>query len=350
MIAFFHQNEVTGTQGGVERFVSSMMQLRDFKTILVTEATSVREDRIGVPLSRLPLPKSFVYSISVILKLRDIRRQLRQRGVSAMEFSRVEYAIFAWLLPGRKTFTIHASGPDRPRMLTRASDWIFGILTAIVADRIQIVGRDPSGLCVPARRIASRKISYIDTWYDDLFTVTDMPSAHAATNVFYSGRISEQKNPEILVEVIKKCSTQYPGKFVFHYFGKDYDTLAMAGVSDLVKNYGLLDVEGLSSAISSCHFGILCSSREGSPFVVVEALACGRGYVLSDIPTLRETYNDMTGIVFARDLNADAFVDALLQLSEKIDDGLSADSIAAGVKGRSKTTLASAVLNEIRGH
>lgn len=349
-IAFFHQNEVENAQGGVERYVATLLSSGPQHPFLITEqAPSASPNRIRVELfGPKSWPKTLRYSLAILFNARRLRRELALRKLEVFEFSRPAYALFAWLFPGRKVFTFHGMGPDRRDRVRRLIHDLTCVPLPVMADSIQIVGRDDSAL---PRWVLSRlrsRVVHIDAWYDERFRPTPLPPLNGGPIiVFYSGRLAEDKNPALLFEIIRKARAELPFPVEFRYFGADTVELERAGLADAVTSSGLLDPKALAAAIAQCHLGILCSKAEGSPFAMVETIACGRGFVASPIRSLVEPYHDKVGVFFAERLDADAFLDAISRARAFLLAGASADVIAAGVKDRSQSNAARAVLTHL---
>lgn len=90
-------------------------------------------------------------------------------------------------------------------------------------------------------------------------------------------------------------------------------------VLDSWKAEGIVDIAGPQTDIASeyhaAHIGVLPSYREGLPKSLLEAAACGRAIVASDVPGCREICrHEVTGLLCpAR--NVEALADALTQLA-----------------------------------
>ncbi|TBW37589.1 glycosyltransferase [Siculibacillus lacustris] len=350
MIVFFHQNEVDGAQGGIERYVATLLAASGDDGLLVTEASDRPADarRMALSLPRLPGPKWIPYALAVFARLGAIRRRLAATTAAVLEFSRPEYVVFAWALPGKRVFTIHGTGPGASEGAKRRIHDLACWFLPWVADRVQVVGRDDSGLSPSVRRRLGSRLAHVDAWYDDHFRAKPVP-AGGPTVVFYAGRIVEQKNPELLFEIIRRGKARFGEAIEFRYFGKDGDRLVEAGVAPLVTFGGLLDAPGLAAAIAGCHMGLMCSHfGEGSPFIVVETLACGRPYVLSSLPTLTGAYGGNPGVRFVASFDADAFLDAIAALRADLDAGLDAATIADAVAPRAKSLATAALLADYR--
>ena len=348
MFAFFHQNDVTDAQGGIERYVDTLLAAAGDAALLVGEPSArPAANRLGLRLPRLPGPKWIPFALAVWANLATIRARLKTARVRTLEFSRPEYVIFAFALPGAKVFTIHGTGPGAGEWAKRVIHDVACWFLPFVADRVQVVGRDDSGLSEGVIRRLGPRLAHIDAWYDDRFTATPMPAGDE-TIVFYAGRIVEQKNPKLLFEIVRRGKERFGDGIEFRYFGKDTDEVEKAGVADRMTCTGLLDADGLARAIAGCHMGLMCSHfGEGSPFIIVETLACGRPYVLSALPTLTGAYGGNPAVRFAPAMTADAFLDTVAALKHDLDAGLDADAVRASVADRSKAAATRALLADL---
>jgi glycosyltransferase involved in cell wall biosynthesis len=213
-----------------------------------------------------------------------------------------------------------------------------------VADAVQIVGRDPSALTPSVLAHLSTRVRYIDAWYDDTFCVSPFRNLDGPLRIFYAGRLAPMKNPELLLKVIETSQRVCGDSVEFRYFGAD-----AAKIPDRFKeqfpSFGLLSAPELAEAISDCHVGILCSGfGEGSPFIVVEALACGRGFILPPLAGLLDSYRNHRGVMFAPDYSVDAFLDTLTRMQTEIRNGLTPEIIASDVRDRSKAIVVREIL------
>ena len=349
LYAFFHQNDVTDAQGGIERYVDTLIAAAGDEGLLVSEPPArPAPNRLGLPLPRLKGPKWIPFTLAVWANLGKIRARLKASATRVLEFSRPEYVAFAWALPGARVFTIHGTGPGAGETAKRAIHDAACWALPFVADRVQVVGRDDSGLSESVVRRLGPRLAHIDAWYDDRFTATQLPRSEK-TIVFYAGRIVEQKNPKLLFEIIREGKRRHGDALEFRYFGKDVEEIEKAGLADLVTCTGLLDAAGLTKAISECHMGLMCSHfGEGSPFIVVETLACGRPYVLSPLPTLTGAYGDNPHARFTTDWSVDAFLETIASVATDIEAGrIDPEAVRASVAHRAKPVATRALLDEL---
>lgn len=349
MLVHFHQNDVTDAQGGIERYVDTLISAASPDALLVSETPArPAENRLGLRLPALPGPKWIPFALAVFRHAAAIRARLKAAPRRVLEFSRPEYVAFAWMFPGAKVFTIHGTGPGAGERAKRIVHDVACWCLPLVADRVQVVGRDDSGLSANVVRRLGPRLAHVDAWYADRFTATPLPKSEK-TIVFYAGRIVEQKNPELIFATIREAKARLGDRVEFRYFGKDVEEIAKAGLSDVVACTGLLDAASLTRAIGECHMGLMCSHfGEGSPFIVVETLACGRPYVLSRLPTLTSAYGANPSVRFAAGWTAADFVEAIVAVKTDIDAGrLEAEAIRASVAARAEPIATRALIAEL---
>lgn len=341
--AFFHQNAVGGVQGGIERYLATLLTQGGQQCVLVCEDKQNTHPQIcGLSLPDLPrCPQWLLFVIAVWQQVFKIRRFLKDHSVTAIEFSRPEYVLFSFLFRGKKVFTFHGTGPapaERGKyFIHHAACWLM----PLCADGIRVIGRDIGALPKFIREIMRDKITFIDAWYDPVFTPAPFPTQDNGTHVFYAGRLAKMKNPDLLFSIIRYVKLEHGQGINFHYFGSDGDKIPADIRNTLIIDHGLMSALALASAIQSCHMGILCSGYgEGSPFIIVETLACGRGYVLPPLPGLVETYKSHAGVRFATDYTPESFAKEIIELAKLVHTDLTPDVIAQSVKGQAQAVAA----------
>lgn len=325
-VAFFHQNDVFETQGGIERYVATIFEGAPERAVLICAAgprRSARRFDIDIrPLGGAPRWVGFLRAL--FAQRNEIRAFLRENDVQVMEFSRPEYIFAGLLFPGARAVTIHGTGPGPGNRLHWLLHHACCLLLPFLADRVQIVGRDPTGVPALARRMLGARVAFFDAWHDECFSPAPLPPLEEAAplRVFYGGRIAPQKNPKLLFEIIREAARTAPGKIAFHYFGSDFDAFKREGLADRVVDHGFMGPAALADAMRGCHVGLMCSSfGEGSPYVVVEGLACGRPYILPGLPTLRAAYDGFEGAHFVERYVAQDYVAALMDVRGAMRDG-----------------------------
>jgi glycosyltransferase involved in cell wall biosynthesis len=147
--------------------------------------------------------------------------------------------------------------------------------------------------------------------------------------LLYVGRLDDEisKNPELLFRSFDLISEKY-----------ENIKLVIVGVSHelfnkLIKNYnvkhahniiniGIVPNNSLPDYYRVAHLTLLTSNFEGTPFVVLESLACGTPCVVTDVLDKDLIKNGINGYV-SYSKNADEFTDAIekgLFLSKEIKD------------------------------
>ena len=128
--------------------------------------------------------------------------------------------------------------------------------------------------------------------YDEANLVPDEPL------VLTAGRFEPEKNIDMLVRAIRLVSGTRPVQALFCGDGS-----LRASVAKLIHDEGLADriqlrgyVANLWSLMKRTDVMVSASVFEGSPNVILEAMACGTPLVVSDIPAHRELLDDQTAI------------------------------------------------------
>jgi len=351
-IAFFHQNDPFSRQGGVERYLATLLSCASGRAALVSPPLQTPHARQLAVRPRGPTgaPQWLRYLLGLYAQHREIRAFLREESVGVLELSRPEYILACSLLPGVKVVTIHGTGPNPRQLVHYALHHLCCLLLPFLAAQVQIVGRDRSGLPRLAQWILGSRIAHVDAWRDDVFKSSALPPLcdDAPLRVFYAGRIAPQKDPALLFKIIRAAAA-HPGAFDFSYFGSDYEKFREAGLEGLVRDGGFLGAGALAEALGACHVGLLCSAfGEGSPFILIETLGCGRPFVLPPLPTLVEAYGGVDGAHIVRRREVEAFVDALLQIrADMLAGRVDPFAIADGVADRAQSRAAPRLLAEL---
>jgi glycosyltransferase involved in cell wall biosynthesis len=330
-------------QGGIERYISTILALGRDRAALASPPIACKgiTHFAAAGLGPKAAPQWLRFLLGLFRQRRAFRAWLQANDIGILEYSRPEYGLIAWLFHGKRVFTVHGTGPGSGHRLHFLLHHACCFLLPFIANRVQVVGRDPSGLLKPVRTWLGDRLVYVDAWHDERFSPSPFPppTADGALKVFYAGRLAPQKDPELLFAIIRDATRIAPGAFEFHYFGSDFDGFARAGLGCLVHNHGFLEPEALAEAMGSCHFGLLCSAfGEGSPYILVESLACGRPFVLSSLPTLVAAYGGKIGVRFVARRQSDDYVAAMIELRNAFFAGeISPAAIAAEVQSQSQS-------------
>ena len=114
-------------------------------------------------------------------------------------------------------------------------------------------------------------------------------------NIVFIGRLSKEKNVDILLEAFKKIQTIIP-KLNLYILGD--------GKNEYYKNYknvhyfGKVDFEKVLTILLKCDYSILTSISEGVPFTILESMSMGIPVLSTNINGVNEyVENDKTGFL-----------------------------------------------------
>lgn len=143
--------------------------------------------------------------------------------------------------------------------------------------------------------------------------------------IVYVGRLVEAKGLNELVAAIGRLS-KHEGRYRLALVGDGVmreqlgASVRAAGLAEWIRFVGGLAPAQVAQWIAASNVLTLPSWSEGYPNVVVEAIACGRPVVATDVGGTREIVNAANGILIApRD--AVALADALIAATERSLDG-----------------------------
>ncbi|HID05352.1 MAG TPA: glycosyltransferase [Candidatus Caldiarchaeum subterraneum] len=137
--------------------------------------------------------------------------------------------------------------------------------------------------------------------------------------VVYSGRISEEKNLELLVEAcsyVKGCELVLTGYVESSPYLNRLKRLAGKNGTRLTY-LGFLPIEELADLYTRCHVAVLTSkSGEGTPGFLITSLAAGLPFVgpaIGDIPQLVNGY----GIIFSHPITGERLAQLITEVAER---------------------------------
>jgi len=159
-------------------------------------------------------------------------------------------------------------------------------------------------------KIAREKIHVISNFVDtDLFQPTvspvilDEPKTSEVCCLCFIGRLEPQKNVAMLLEAMQGVDA----KLIVYGEGSLHDELeALARTLGVNADFrGRIANEELPRALNDCEIFVLPSLYEGNPKVLLEAMACGRAVIGTNVDGIRTVIQDgRTGLLC--DLNANA--------------------------------------------
>ena len=222
-----------------------------------------------------------------------------------------------------------------PRWIQRLYNPTVGKFTFETADRI---------LCyteTDKQRLQERgidtEVSVVPNGIDcSWFTPT---AGQPDDRLLFVGRLKEGKGPQYLLEAFGELAPDYPA-YSLQLVGdgplrEELERQASAlGVADRVTFRGEVPNDELPALYADSRAFVLPSRSEGLPRTVLEAMACGRPVVTSDLPQLRPLVEDI-GYTFETG-SAEGLADTLETVLAADDDRL--DRFGARARQRVETT------------
>ena len=174
-------------------------------------------------------------------------------------------------------------------------------LTKLVWSNASVIVANSQGLRDLARRTApNRTIEIVPNGVDlDLFRPADAPRAHdGKVRLLFVGRLANQKGLSYLLESLAQLEPDVRARVVLELVGagpEEEKLRALAGRLDLgssVKFAGWVPRENIVKHYQAADVFVLPSLDEGLPNVMLEAMACGKALVATDISGNRELVRD----------------------------------------------------------
>jgi glycosyltransferase involved in cell wall biosynthesis len=143
-----------------------------------------------------------------------------------------------------------------------------------------------------------------------MFQLCDDPSNSQAFNILFSGRLTEDKGADILVEIIRFINEKLKlQKIKFMIVGSgtlEYMVKNLAEKYSNIHYLGFLSSETLPAIYRSGHLFLIPSRTEGMPLSLLEAQSCGLPAIGSNIPGISDIIiNGKNGqLVKVGDINA----------------------------------------------
>jgi glycosyltransferase involved in cell wall biosynthesis len=201
---------------------------------------------------------------------------------------------------------------------------LIGLLLRFLINRkdcVALVQNKDDGAALISLGLAQNRIALIAGSGVDVNRLTPLAEPNGAPTFGFVGRLLEDKGIRTLVAAHRLLRTRTPDA-----------RLLIAGASDPANPASVTEAEAKSwnteagiawlgyvgdivSFWSKAHIAVLPSRREGLPLSLMEAAACGRAMIASDVPGCREiVIHDQTGLLFPVD-NALALADAMGKLA-----------------------------------
>ena len=311
-----------------------------------------------VPFARGSL--SLIAAFSTIAALRRVRREIKPALTHHVALQACVLGILAAL--GQPAACINAfiglgysftSNTSK----ARAVRTLVGVLLRLLINRkncIALVQNSDDKLALMLLGIATTRIALIPGSGVDTKRFTPIPEPGGPPTFGFVGRLLNDKGIRTLLTAHRVLRARMPEARLL--IAGTPDPANPASVTEAeAKSWNeqpgvawLGHVDDIASLWAQAHVAILPSRREGLPLSLMEAAACGRAMIASDVPGCREVViHEETGLLFPLD-DAPALAEAMARLAA--DPQLRArcataarrlvcEKLAAGIIGHQIVTL-----------
>ena len=147
------------------------------------------------------------------------------------------------------------------------------------------------------RSIGDKKIFHVPNGVDtETFQLCKNPSNSRHFNVLFTGRLTEEKGADILIDIIKLANDKLQLKnirFIIAGSGSyEREIRALAQSYNNVVYLGFVDRQALPKVYMEANLYLLPSRTEGIPLSLLEAQSCGLPVVASNIPGVSDVIID----------------------------------------------------------
>lgn len=172
--------------------------------------------------------------------------------------------------------------------------------------------------------LGGRRLTYVPNGMDIervdriLATLSAPPTTTTAFTIIAIGRLIEIKNPLTLVKAFAQSNLPN-GRLVFVGAGHLADAIqaeaARLGIADRVELTGLIPRDQVYQRVQAADLYVSTSYGEGLPIAVLEAMACRRPVVLSDIAPHREIAGNNADMPLVGPDDVAGFAQAIQQIA-----------------------------------
>ena len=311
-----------------------------------------------VPFARGSL--SLIAAFSTIAALRRVRREIKPALTHHVALQACVLGILAAL--GQRAACINAFiglgySFTSDTSKARAVRTLVGVLLRLLINRkncIALVQNSDDKLALMLLGIATTRIALIPGSGVDTKRFTPIPEPGGPPTFGFVGRLLNDKGIRTLLTAHRVLRARMPEARLL--IAGTPDPANPASVTEAeAKSWNeqpgvawLGHVDDIASLWAQAHVAILPSRREGLPLSLMEAAACGRAMIASDVPGCREVViHEETGLLFPLD-DAPALAEAMARLAA--DPQLRArcataarrlvcEKLAAGIIGHQIVTL-----------
>ena len=284
----------------------------------------------GFNLHPIPFARgrvAIVLALNTVFALRRIHREINPTVVHQVALQAAILGSLAAL--GRPTPLVNAltgfgftfiSGGIKARLLRPLILFLLRFLCTRKKD-VALVQNPDDRAALIAAGVAADRIAIIPGSGVDIERLQPMPEPAGVPTVAFVGRLIEDKGIRPLVAAAQLLRSR--GDAVNLLIAGDIDaanptSIGASEVATWMRQSGfrwLGHVKDIASVWAEAHIAVLPSRREGLPKALLEAAACGRPMIATDVPGCREVVlPDQTGLLVPLD-DPRALADAIAKLA-----------------------------------
>ncbi len=278
-------------------------------------ATAIEAE--GFTLHPIPFARGSLSPLAALTTLAALRRVHREVAPDVTHHVALQSSVLGMIATlGRRSPASMPLSGSATRSHRRASKratlrWLIGAVLRCLVDRdgsIALVQNGDDMAALMSLGIAKARIALISGSGVDVNRFTPLPEPPEPLTFGFVGRLLDDKGVRTLVEAFRLLRAR----------GSDA-RLLIAGTPDPANPASVTEAEAASwnkepgvtwlghvddiaGLWARAHVAVLPSRREGLPLSLMEAAACGRAMIASDVPGCREVViHEQTGLLFPVD-------------------------------------------------
>lgn len=284
----------------------------------------------GFILHAIPFARGSVSPLAALATIATLRRVHRAIRPTLAHHVALQACVFGMIATlGRRCACVNAFiglgyAFTSKSVKARVMGWLIAALLRFLTDRkgsIALVQNGDDMAALMSIGIAKDRIALISGSGVDIRRFVPLPEPQGPVTFGFVGRLLDDKGIRTLIAAHRLLRERNVNV-----------RLLIAGLPDPANPASVTDAEAatwnkepgitclghvgdIAGLWARAHVAVLPSRREGLPLSLMEAAACGRALIASDVPGCREiVIHEQTGLLFAVD-NATALADAMERLA-----------------------------------
>lgn len=275
---------------------------------------------LGARTIRLSLLDNALSPVRAAAALRELMRALREADPDLIHAHSAKAGalgrLAGWLLGIPVVYTVHGFGfkpaaPRRQRLAARVAEWLLAPLTARLICVAQAERELARRLPLPARRIA--------VIHNGIADVPERADAGAPMHrIVMVARFAAPKRPDLLIRAFAQLAGSALAGCELVIAGDGPQLPAMRALAERLAPGRVVlpgNVAAVPALLASAQAFVLASDHEGFPLSILEAMRAGLPVVATDLPGIREQFDDGRCGLLCKPDSVPALADALTRLA-----------------------------------